>query len=129
MFEVTRDNLDGLASKLGQLRKFLDVPSGQRRLAELESQMASDSFWNNQEAARKVIDEANALRKKLGPQLEYERQVEDLKVLLELGEAEPPDGQAQVQREADGEVAKIQRGLDRFELGVLLTALLTLLRR
>jgi hypothetical protein len=61
MFEATRAELDAISAKLAQLRKFLDVPSAQRRLAELDSQMATDNFWNNQEAARKTIDEANGL--------------------------------------------------------------------
>jgi peptide chain release factor 2 len=67
MFEVTRANLDALASKLSQLRKFVDLPAAQKRIAEFDAQMASDTFWNNQEAAKKVIEEANALKKKSEP--------------------------------------------------------------
>jgi len=121
MFEVTRAELDALSSKLSQLRKFLDVPSALRRITEYDAQMASDTFWNNQELAKKVIDESNTLKKRVEPLLSFERRVEDLRVLLELGAAEPPEGQEAVQKEADVEVAAITRVLDRFELGVLLT--------
>ena len=121
MFEVTRANLDALSSKMGQLRKFLDVPTAQRRIQEFESQMAGDTFWNNQEAAKKVIEESNALKKRVEPLLGFERRLEDVRVLLELGESEPPAGQDAVQKEADTETAAISRSLDRFELEVLLT--------
>lgn len=121
MFEVTRANLDALSSKIGQLRKFLDVPQAQRRIQECEAQMAADSFWNNQDAAKKVIEESNSLKKRVEPLLQYERRVEDVRVLLELGEAEPPAGQDAVQKEADVETAAVTKLLDRFELEVLLT--------
>ena len=46
---------------------FFDVPSAQKRLAELDALMAADTFWNNREQAQKLIDEANSLRKKIDP--------------------------------------------------------------
>ncbi len=121
MFEVTRAAAEGLASKLTQLRRFLDLPQLQKRVTEFDAQMASDSFWNNQEAARKVIDEANALKRKVEPMVAFGRRLEDVGVLLELGEAEPPAGQDLVQKEADAELAALGRLVDRFELEVLLT--------
>ncbi|KAB2661055.1 MAG: peptide chain release factor 2 [Verrucomicrobia bacterium] len=121
MFEVTRAAAEGLASKLTQLRRFLDLPQLQKRVTEFDAQMASDSFWNNQEAARKVIDEANSLKRKVEPMVAFGRRLEDVGVLLELGEAEPPAGQDLVQKEADAELAALGRLVDRFELEVLLT--------
>jgi peptide chain release factor 2 len=121
MFEVTRANLDALSSKVTQLRKFLDVPTAQRRIAEFEAQMAAESFWNNQEAAKKVIEESNGLKKKVEPLIGFEKRIDDTRVLLELGEAEPPAGQDAVQKEADQEVGLLTRQIDRFELEVLLT--------
>jgi peptide chain release factor 2 len=121
MFEVTRANLDALASKLSQLRKFVDLPAAQKRIAEFDAQMASDTFWNNQEAAKKVIEEANALKKKSEPLIRFGQKLDDVGVLLELGEAEPPAGQDAVQKEADAELAALTRSVDTFELTVLLT--------
>ena len=121
MFEVTRANLDALASKLSQLRKFVDLPAAQKRIAEFDAQMASDTFWNNQEAAKKVIEEANALKKKADPLVNFGKKLDDISVLLELGEAEPPAGQDAVQKEADAELAALTRSVEKFELEVLLT--------
>jgi peptide chain release factor 2 len=121
MFEVTRATVAALATKLAQLRKFIDLPAAQKRLAECEAQMAGDAFWSNQEAARKVIEETNALKQKVEPLLAFEKRLDDARVLLELGEAEPPAGQDAVQREADQELAQLGRAVERYELAVLLT--------
>ncbi len=121
MFEVTRANLDALASKLSQLRKFVDLPAAQKRIAEFDAQMASDTFWSNQDLAKQVIDEANALKKRSEPLLRFGQKLEDIGVLLELGEAEPPAGQDAVQKEADHELEALARSVDTFELTVLLT--------
>lgn len=121
MFEVTRANVDALASKLSQLRKFVDLPAAQKRIAEFDAQMASDTFWNNQEAAKKVIEEANALKKKADPLVNFGKKLDDISVLLELGEAEPPAGQDAIQKEADAELAALTWAVDKFELVILLT--------
>ncbi len=121
MFEVTRANVDTLASKLGQLRKFVDLPGVQKRIAECESQMASDTFWNNQEVAKKVIEEVNGLKKKAEPLVSFTRRLDDVGVLLELGEAESAAGQDAVQKEADDELISLGKAVDIFELVVLLT--------
>ncbi len=121
MFEVTRSVLDAHRGKVAQLRKFLDLPLLEKRLAELEAQMATDSFWGNPDAARKVIDESNALKRRTEPMAGFARRLEDVQVLLELGEAEPPAGQDLVQREADDDLGRLGRQLEGFELEVLLT--------
>jgi peptide chain release factor 2 len=82
--------------------------------------MARDTFWNNRELAQQLIDEANTLRKKIDPLLAAERQLEDLRVLLELAEAEPEAAQLQHQQELERDLAKFTRDLDALELAVLL---------
>ncbi len=100
---------------------FFDVATLEKRLSECEAQMAGDNFWNNPEAARKIIDETNGLRRKTEPLRQFGRWLDDTRVLLDLGEAEPPAGQDQIQKEADLEAARLQRETDAFELLVLLT--------
>jgi peptide chain release factor 2 len=121
MFEVTRSQLDAVTSKLGQLRRFIDLPEATKRLAEYEAQMASDAFWSNQEAAKKIIEESNALKKKAEPLIQFGKRADDVGVLLELGEAEPQAGQEAVQAEADAELAKLDGEIEAYELEVLLT--------
>ncbi len=93
----------------------------QKRLGEIEAEMARDSFWNNREAAQRLIDEANSIRRKLEPLAQGEKQLEDLRVLLELAEAEPEEARATHQPELEQEAGALLRRLDALELSLLLS--------
>jgi peptide chain release factor 2 len=97
------------------------VPAAQKRLGELNSLMAADNFWNNREKAQTLIDEANSLRNKIEPLLLSEKHLEDFRVMLELGEAEPPEAQLKVQQELERDLAKFFKDLDALELKVFLS--------
>ena len=99
---------------------FFDVPGAQKRMAELESLMGSDTFWNNREQAQKFIDESNSLRKKIEPLLKSEKQMEDFKVMVELGEAEPPAVQTQMEAEMNRDLVRFSKDLETTELSVFL---------
>ena len=83
--------------------------------------MAAENFWNNQEQAQKFIDEGGVIRRKIDPLVQYEKQLEDLKVLLELGEAEPMDRQAVVLKELEREATPFVTQVERLELDILLS--------
>ena len=89
------------------------MPAAQKRLGELNALMAADNFWNNREKAQALIDEANSLRNKIEPLLQAEKQLDDFRVMLELGEAEPPEAQAQVEQELTRDLAEIFQGTRR----------------
>jgi peptide chain release factor 2 len=96
------------------------VPKLNHRFAELEAQMAGENFWNNQEAAQKVIAETNDLRGKLDPLARFGKQAEDLQVLLELAQSEPEDMQAKLEAELEADTKKLFTELDAFELKTFL---------
>ncbi len=96
------------------------MPGAQKRLGELNSQMAADGFWSNREQAQKLIEEASSLRGKIEPLLEAEKHLDDFKVMAELGEGEPPDAQAKVQKELERDVARFLKSLDALELKIFL---------
>lgn len=83
--------------------------------------MARDTFWNNRENAQRLIDEANGIRRKLDPLGQSERQIEDLRVMLELAEGEPEEAQLTLEAELDRDLAAFARRLDSLELSVLLS--------
>jgi peptide chain release factor 2 len=97
----------------------LTCPLLQKRLGELNALMADDTFWNNREKAQTLIDEASVLRNKVEP-LQAEKQLDDFRVMLELGEAEPPGAQAKVEQELERDVARFFKELDALELKVFL---------
>src|SRR5687768_8424822 len=82
--------------------------------------MAGETFWNNQTQAQKFINEATTLRKKVEPLQSAEKKIEDFKVMIELGEGEPPDAQVKLQDELARDIERFQAELDAVELSVLL---------
>jgi len=82
--------------------------------------MAADNFWGNRESAQKIIDEANTLRGRIEPLLQAEKQVEDARMMIELGEAEPPAAQAKMEVELNRDATRLIKELDALELKVFL---------
>ncbi|MBU4198570.1 MAG: peptide chain release factor 2 [Verrucomicrobia bacterium] len=74
---------------------IFDVASREKVLAELEVRMAAADFWNNQTAARGIIDQANAQRAVLNPFKVLQSGLDDNRTLLELAESEPDEAQRQ----------------------------------
>src|SRR5262245_6084632 len=72
---------------------FFDVPSVQARLSALETQAGAANFWDNNEQARKVLDEQAVLRRRIDPLFDAEKRLEDMRVMIELCEAEPEAAQ------------------------------------
>jgi peptide chain release factor 2 len=96
------------------------VAALQNRLAEINALMAADNFWNNRDKAQTVIDEAGVIRNKLEPLQKLEKQFDDFRVMIELGEAEPPEAQAQIEKELTRDLARFFKELDSLELKVFL---------
>ena len=96
------------------------MPKLTQRLAELEAQMTGEKFWNNQEAAQKVINETNDIRGKLDPLARFGKQLEDLQVMLELAQAEPEAMQLKLEAEITVDTNKLLAELDAFELRTFL---------
>ncbi len=82
--------------------------------------MTGGTFWNNQEAAQKVINETNDIRGKLEPLGRFGKAVEDLQVMLELAAAEPEATQGKLEAEMEADVKKLFTELDTFELKTFL---------
>ncbi len=97
------------------------MPGAQKRLGELNALMAAENFWNNREQAQKLIEEANSLRNKTEPLLKAEKELEDFRVMVELGEAEPEPAQAKIQQELERDLARFFQQLDSLELKVFLS--------
>src|SRR5213079_2623119 len=92
----------------------------QKRLGELDAEMARETFWNNREQAQRLIDEAGSLRNKIEPLLKAEKQLEDFRVMVELGESEPEAEQTKMLTELETELAKFFKTLEATELRVFL---------
>ncbi len=75
--------------------------------------MAAPTFWDNQDSARKTLNEAADIRRKLDTISELDRRLSDTAVLIELGEKEP---------EINKELVATEARFNQFELENILGA-------
>lgn len=93
-----------------------------KRIDELEAQMAEPGFWDDQQAAQKVIGETNRLKSTVNPSKGFNAEVEDMTAMLELVEemGDDPDAEAYEQEVIDAVNALLPK-LDALELASFLT--------
>jgi peptide chain release factor 2 len=97
---------------------FFDVPKLTTQLGEFEQKMSAPGFWDNTDAAQKIMTEANATRNRINGMDALEKRVADLSVLFELTEEENTP-QARADFSAEYEAA--EKALDELEISVLLS--------
>jgi peptide chain release factor 2 len=65
---------------------FFDVAAGKEELKRIETQASSPDFWNDQEAAQKLLQKRTALEKKIQRQEHFDSQISDAGVLFEFAD-------------------------------------------
>jgi peptide chain release factor 2 len=74
---------------------FFDVLGKEKEIARLEVLMAAEGFWNKVEEAQKIVSEVSRIKALITPIKAFNREVEDLKAMLELiDDAEDADGES-----------------------------------
>ena len=62
------------------------MPARREELSRIEAQASAPDFWNDQEAAQKLLQDRSWLEKKISRQEQFEAQLDDAGVLLEFAE-------------------------------------------
>ncbi|HQU09248.1 MAG TPA: peptide chain release factor 2 [Opitutales bacterium] len=112
--------IDTLTLRAGHLWRFLDIEGKRLKVAELEARMAQSGFWDNQNAARDVMREANALKLTIGGLEGFMKRLGDLQALNELVESASDDEGHDLVPELTREVAVMVEELDRLEIASFL---------
>jgi len=97
---------------------IFDIAAKTERVAAIDAEMASPTFWEDSRRAQELIRERTELSRGIGRLTELATQAEELGVLLELA-AEAGDGSLDAEI-ADG-VSRLKRELDEFALKVMLS--------
>jgi len=79
--------------------------------------MTAPGFWDSQNAAKKVIDRANVIKKQIEPLGGLESRVEDFPILIELAKEQ---GDVQSIKEVQSEYDAINKAIAAYELDLLL---------
>ncbi|WP_133286420.1 peptide chain release factor 2 [Lactobacillus pasteurii] len=109
--------LDELNTRLNHFRGSLDLDAINESIEINEQKMAQPDFWNDQEAAQKLISENNRLKEKRDSLMNLVAGYEDEQTALELLKADPDP---ELQEEIETELASLQEKFHNYELDLLL---------
>ncbi|HSQ59667.1 MAG TPA: peptide chain release factor 2 [Acidobacteriota bacterium] len=115
---ATNKQLEEGREILAQLRSYLDVAQKEVRVAELEERMAAPDFWNDPEAAQKLLVELKSLKRVLDTFRALDREVTDARGIVELLEAEPDESLA---RDLEQQSSRLLPRIHQLELKSLLS--------
>ncbi|MFI5241129.1 MAG: peptide chain release factor 2 [Microgenomates group bacterium] len=98
--------IEELDLRLKGLIETIDLPDKKKKIEVLEIESADPNLWNDQEKARKVMQELSDLKKETS---EVEELLENIEILKTLASSEPAESLAR-------EVAKASKALGKIEL-------------
>ncbi|WP_297297761.1 peptide chain release factor 2 [uncultured Methylovirgula sp.] len=107
-----------IKQSMGLLRRHLDVDAATRRLAELNAKAEHPDFWNDAEAAQKIMRERTELEDRLGAMARFESELEDGVTLIELAEAE---NDAAAENEGLAQLKSLKQEVERKQIEALLS--------
>ena len=117
-FDEYKVKLNNLKPELDELEQALGLEAAQREAEMLESESASDGFWDNLEKAQKVQQRVKNLRDKIEGQEKRKTQWEDLMTLCELGNEMEDES---LVPEVEEGFAKLEAEIEEAKLSTLLT--------
>ncbi|WP_154661518.1 peptide chain release factor 2 [Bacillus ndiopicus] len=113
-----RNILENTAGKLADFRGSLDLENKEARIQELDELMLMPDFWNDQQAAQGVINEANGIKAIVNEYNDLLSTHENLEMTLELLREEPDE---ELQMELESELEQFKEKMENFELQMLLS--------
>ena len=113
-----RKRLESVSALLDNIREACRYEEEKVRLEELEQEMSTPGFHDDQENRDRVIGEYTRVRSTVNAIGELEQQLEDTQELLLLGEEEKDTATIE---ESDGESRKLLRAAEKLELRALLS--------
>ncbi|MFC3886552.1 peptide chain release factor 2 [Bacillus songklensis] len=113
-----KQELEKTAKRLADFRGSLDLDAKQARIDELDERMSDPSFWDDQQAAQTIINEANALKDAVNEFNDLNDTYENLQVSYELIKEEFDE---ELANELASELKELTASLNKFELQLLLS--------
>ncbi|WP_155814985.1 peptide chain release factor 2 [Bacillus coahuilensis] len=110
--------LEKTAKRLADFRGSLDLENKEARIQELDEIMVDPDFWNDQQKAQGLINEANGLKDMVGQYHSMVEAHENLEVTFELVKEE---GDEELLAELEPELNDLTKQLNNYELQLLLS--------
>ena len=110
--DPVKQDLPAKKESLLEVGESLDIPALKNKSEELNKKTLADNFWNDSEAAQKVLQEKKSVDDKVKSYEELLKEFDDLDELIELCEEMEAEGEAE---EAEQEADDIIKGFDRLK--------------
>ncbi|MDQ3753837.1 MAG: peptide chain release factor 2 [Acidobacteriota bacterium] len=81
-----RPAYEDLRTRVEQLGGFFDVAAKREELTQIEAQATAPDFWNDQEAAQKLLQGRSRIERVVNRQEQFESAIADAQVLFEFAE-------------------------------------------
>ncbi|MHB0912487.1 MAG: peptide chain release factor 2 [Armatimonadota bacterium] len=117
VFVIDVRELDALEEQAKELRRHFDLEKRQSDIEKLEAEVSKPGFWDNQEEAQKVMRLLSQTREFVGPWLDLEKKLADLRIFRELAAEDGGDYEEELERE----LAEVKSAMEKLELSTLLS--------
>ncbi|MBI3901318.1 MAG: peptide chain release factor 2 [Chlamydiia bacterium] len=114
----TQERLRRIEERLSTMWRYLDLREKEQEVQKLEEEMGRAAFWENQEAAQKVIARSNSLKNWTIPYQEIQKRFQDIKDLLPEAEE---IGDGELVKELFDSLQKIEKELEGLEVRKMLS--------
>jgi len=116
--EQTQARIDDLSHRLASIEAVVDPAAKRVQIAELETQVAEPTLWDDQERAQRLTSKLSALNADVERVTSLRSRLADAEVLAQLAEEAGDDTEA---AEADREVAALAAEIEALEIRTLLS--------
>ncbi|WP_430790980.1 peptide chain release factor 2 [Virgibacillus flavescens] len=113
-----RNELDKMNTRIEDFRGSLDLDAKKTRIAQLENDMTESDFWDDPQAAQKVINETNGIKEYVTSFEAIEERWGNLEVSYELVKEEQDK---ELFQDLETELISLRKEINRFELQMLLS--------
>jgi len=107
-----------LQATMHTIEQVLDIGAIRAEIADLGEQVAVPDLWDDQANAQRVTGRLSALQGELDRWTDLHDRIEDLGLLVELGQEE---GDADSLKESETELARISKSVEQLEVRTLLS--------
>ena len=118
MYEEAAQAIVEYQARLKSLRACLNVDSAKDRIDVLEAQMSTPGFWDDPDAAQKIVQELKALKNAVTAPDTLERELRDAADFIEMASEE---GDEALGEEIEGAREALDRRLHALEMASLFT--------
>lgn len=111
-------SLDYIAKRMAEYRQAIMLDEKKKNKEELQTQMNTENFWNDQENSKQVVSKLKMIKAEIDAWEKLNFEVQDCFEMIELsaGENDPA-----IEKDIDKEIDRLKNNFDSYELTMLLS--------